>query len=57
VTDITYVRTYEGFLYLAVVVGLFSRRVGGWSMQNTLSRALVIRALLMAVYFSNRSDV
>ena len=50
VTDITYVRTYEGFLYLAVVVDLFSRRVVGWSMQNTLSRDLVIQALLMAVW-------
>jgi len=50
VTDITYVRTYEGFLYLAVVVDLFSRRVVGWSMQNTLSRELVIQALLMAVW-------
>ena len=50
VTDITYIRTYEGFLYLAVVVDLFSRRVVGWSMQNTLSRELVIQALLQAVW-------
>jgi len=50
VSDITYVRTYEGFLYLAVVVDLFSRLVVGWSMQNTLSRELVIQALLQAVW-------
>jgi len=34
VTDITYIRTHEGFLYLAVVIDLFSRRVIGWSMQG-----------------------
>jgi putative transposase len=32
VTDITYIRTYEGWLYLAVVLDLFSRQVIGWSM-------------------------
>lgn len=46
VGDITYVRTREGFLYLAVVLDLFSRRVVGWSMQPTLSRDLVMHALL-----------
>ncbi len=49
VTDITYIRTWEGWLYLAVVVDLFSRRVVGWSMQKTLNRSLAIDALLMAV--------
>ena len=34
VTDITYIRTQEGFAYLAVVIDLYSRRVVGWSMQN-----------------------
>ena len=34
VTDITYIRTYEGFAYLAVVIDLYSRRVIGWSMQS-----------------------
>jgi putative transposase len=33
-SDITYIRTHEGFLYLAVVIDLFSRRVIGWSMQG-----------------------
>ena len=35
VTDITYIRTLEGFAYLAVVIDLYSRRVVGWSMQST----------------------
>ena len=50
VGDITYIRTYEGFLYLAVVLDLFSRRVIGWSMQPTMSRDLVMQALLSAVW-------
>jgi putative transposase len=50
VSDITYVRTYEGFLYLATVIDLFSRRVIGWSMDKNIDKELVIRALLMAVY-------
>ena len=49
VTDITYVRTHEGFLYLAVIIDLYSRRVIGWSMKKSLHRDLVINALLMAV--------
>jgi transposase InsO family protein len=48
-TDITYVRTWEGWLYLAVVIDLFSRRVVGWSMQNHLRTDLVLSALTMAV--------
>ena len=50
VSDITYVRTYEGFLYLATVIDLFSRRVVGWSMDKNIDKELVIKALLMAVY-------
>ena len=50
VTDITYVRTLEGWLYLAVVIDLYSRTVVGWSMQNTLHRDIVIQALLMACW-------
>ena len=48
VSDITYVRTYEGFLYLATVLDLFSRRIVGWSMDKTIDRHLVLHALLMA---------
>ena len=50
VTDITYIRTHEGWLYLAVVLDLFSRQVVGWSMQSRIERALVLDALLMAVW-------
>ena len=50
VTDITYIRTHEGWLYLAVVLDLFSRQVIGWSMQSRIDRELVLNALLMAVW-------
>jgi len=50
VTDITYIRTWQGWLYLAVVIDLFSRRVVGWSMKPTLAREIVIDALMMAVW-------
>jgi putative transposase len=50
VTDITYIRTWQGWLYLAVVVDLYSRRVIGWSMKATMTRELVLDALLMAVW-------
>jgi putative transposase len=45
VADITYLPTREGWLYLAVVLDLFARRVVGWSMQPTLERGLVLAAL------------
>jgi len=50
VTDITYIKTYEGFAYLAVVIDLFSRRVVGWAMQSRQTTDLVLQALLMAVW-------
>ena len=50
VTDITYIRTHEGWLYLSVVLDLFSRQVIGWSMQQRIDRELAINALLMAVW-------
>ena len=50
VSDITYVRTYEGLLYVATVLDLFSRRIVGWSMDKTMDRHWVIKALLMAVW-------
>ena len=49
-TDITYIPTQEGWLYLAVVLDLFSRQVIGWSMQPQLGRDLVLQAVLMAVW-------
>ena len=50
VTDITYIRTYEGWFYLAIVVDLFSRRVIGWSMNKRMEKHLVTQALLAAVW-------
>nr|WP_148214192.1 IS3 family transposase [Denitrovibrio acetiphilus] len=50
VTDITYIRTYEGWLYLAVVIDLFSRQIIGWSMQHRMHSDIVLKALLMAVW-------
>lgn len=50
VTDITYIRTWQGWLYLAVVIDLFSRKVVGWSMKPTLAKELAVDALLMAVW-------
>jgi putative transposase len=46
--DITYIQTDEGWLFLAVVIDLFSRRVVGWSLQPDMRRDLVIDALEMA---------
>jgi len=48
-TDITYVPTAEGWLYLAVVLDLYSRRIVGWAMRDSLHRQLVIEALHMAI--------
>jgi putative transposase len=50
VTDITYLRTQEGWLYLCVVIDLFSRRVVGWSAQSRMTTDLALQALLMAVW-------
>ena len=44
-SDITYIWTREGWLYLAVVLDLFSRRIVGWSMQASLDRSIVLNAL------------
>ncbi len=49
VTDITYIRTWQGWLYLAVVVDLYSRKAVGWSMKPTIAREIVLDAILMAV--------
>jgi putative transposase len=49
VTDITYVRTWQGWLYLAVVMDLFSRKIVGWAARPTIHRELVLDAVLMAV--------
>lgn len=46
----TYIRTHEGWLYLAVVLDLFSRQIVGWSMKSQITSDLAIDALLMAVW-------
>lgn len=50
VADITYVPTWSGFLYLAVVLDVWSRRVVGWAMEAHLRTELVLSALNMALY-------
>ena len=47
--DITYISTQEGWLYLAVVMDLYSRRIVGWSMSRWMSRRIVLAALRMAI--------
>lgn len=47
--DITYIRTYQGWLYLAAVMDLHSRKIVGWAMDDTMSASLPIAALNMAV--------
>ena len=49
VTDITYIRTWQGWLYLAVVMDLFSRKIVGWSAGPTMHGDLVLNAVLIAV--------
>ena len=53
VADITYIRTREGWLYLAVILDLYSRMIVGWSMGNRITRHIVMQALTMAL---NRRD-
>ena len=57
VTDITYIRTHEGWLYLAVVIDLFSRLVVGWSMKSRITTDLVLDALLMALWRRNPKNI
>jgi putative transposase len=49
VTDITYIRTWQGWLYLAVVMDLFSRKIVGWATGPSIRREVVLDAVLMAV--------
>lgn len=50
VSDITYIWTTEGWLYLAIILDLFSRRVVGWSISHRMTKKLVMDALLMAIW-------
>src|SRR6202049_236249 len=57
VADITYIPTWAGFLYLAVVLDAFSRRIVGWSMSITLHTQVVLDALDMALWQRRPSGV
>jgi putative transposase len=57
VSDITYVPTWAGFLYLAVVVDAFTRRVVGWRMSDSLETELVLGALEMALHNRRPTEV
>jgi putative transposase len=56
IADFTYIWTAEGWLYVAAVIDLFSRRVVGWSMSASMTAQLVIDALLMAIWRRGRPD-
>lgn len=56
VTDFTYIRTHEGWLYLTIVMDLFSRQIVGWSMKSNPRADLVIDALLMAIWRRKPED-
>lgn len=56
VADFTYIWTAEGWLYVAVVLDLYSRRIVGWSMQSSMSSQLVADALMMAVWRRGRAQ-
>jgi putative transposase len=56
IADFTYVWTAEGWLYVAAVIDLFSRRVVGWSMSAAMTAQLVTDALVMAIWRRGRPD-
>jgi putative transposase len=56
IADFTYIWTTEGWLYVAAVIDLFSRRVVGWSMSAGMTAQLVADALLMAVWRRGKPD-
>ena len=53
VSDITYIWTSQGWLYLAVVLDLFSRQIVGWAMSNRINKKIVIDSLLMGIWSRN----
>ena len=56
VADFTYIDTAEGWLYLAVVLDLYSRRIVGWSMKTEMTAQLVMDALVMALWRRGKPD-
>jgi putative transposase len=57
VADITYVPTWAGFLYLAVMLDAYSRRIVGWATSTSLETELVLDALNMALWQQRPTDV
>jgi len=57
VADITYVRTYLGFVYAAFIIDAYSRNILGWQVSNTLRSDLALDALEMAIYRRGRNDL
>lgn len=57
VADFTYLWTAEGWLYVAAVIDLFSRRVVDWAMNNSMTSQLVTDALIMAIWRRGKPDV
>jgi len=56
VADFTYIWTAEGWIYVAAVIDLFSRRVVGWSMKAEMTAQLVTDALIMAIWRRGKPD-
>ena len=56
IADFTYIWTAEGWLYVAAVIDLFSRRVVGWSMKAEMTAQLVTDALIMAIWRRGKPD-
>lgn len=56
IADFTYIWTAEGWLYVSVVIDLFSRRAVGWSMSDTMTAQLVTDALMMAIWRRGKPD-
>ena len=56
VADFTYIWTAQGWLYVAAVIDLFSRRVAGWSMSATMPAQLVADAMMMAIWRRGKPD-
>lgn len=56
VADFTYIWTAQGWLYVAAVIDLFSRRVVGWSMSGTMTAQLITDALIMAIWRRGKPD-
>ncbi len=56
IADFTYIWTAEGWLYIAVVIDLFSRRAVGWSMSDTMTAQLVTDALMMSIWRRGKPD-